>query len=155
MALVAIEPYPCYLAGMKQEQNFTSMNVSLPVAQKEFVELRVSTGGYGGVSDYIRDLIRRDEQEQARARLEARLLEALDSPASEMTAKDWKELRQNLVRRHSGRVKQWRLLDAMDRVEATEGIGRGLKSMRRDEGRPLKDAIRDLWIKHEAKLKAK
>ena len=48
-----------------------------------------------------------------------------------------------------------KLLDAMDRVEATEGISRGLKSMRRGEGRPLKDAIRDLRIKHEAKLKAK
>ena len=81
------------------------MNVSLPVAQKEFVELRVSTGGYGGVSDYIRDLIRRDEQEQFRARLEEKLLEDLDSPASEMAAKDWKDLRQNLIRRHSGQAK--------------------------------------------------
>jgi PHD/YefM family antitoxin component YafN of YafNO toxin-antitoxin module len=42
-----------------------------------------------------------------------------------------------------------KLLEALERVEALEGIRRGLKSMKRGEGRPLKDVLRKLRRKHE------
>jgi prevent-host-death family protein len=42
-----------------------------------------------------------------------------------------------------------KLLDALDRAEALEGIRRGLASMKRREGRPLKDALAKLGRKYE------
>lgn len=38
-----------------------SINVSLPQVLKQFAEQRVSSGHYSTVSDYVRDLIRRDQ----------------------------------------------------------------------------------------------
>jgi antitoxin ParD1/3/4 len=43
-----------------------TMNVSLPDAMKTWVESRMEDGRYGNASDYVRDLIRRD-QERAKA----------------------------------------------------------------------------------------
>ncbi len=42
-----------------------SMNVSLPDPMRDWVQRRIDSGQYASVSDYVRDLIRRD-QEQAR-----------------------------------------------------------------------------------------
>jgi len=39
-----------------------TMNVSLPDAMKEWVETQTRTGRYGNASDYVRDLIRRDQE---------------------------------------------------------------------------------------------
>jgi antitoxin ParD1/3/4 len=47
------------------------MNVSLPDELKSFVDERVDHGGYGSTSEYVRDLIRRD---QDRERLRGLLL---------------------------------------------------------------------------------
>lgn len=44
-----------------------TMNVSLPDKMKQWVEEQVATGRYGNSSDYVRDLVRRD-QERAAAR---------------------------------------------------------------------------------------
>ena len=39
-----------------------TMNVSLPDAMKEWVEGQAGTGRYSNASDYVRDLIRRDQE---------------------------------------------------------------------------------------------
>ena len=39
-----------------------TMNVSLPDAMKDWVEGRAETGRYSNSSDYVRDLIRRDQE---------------------------------------------------------------------------------------------
>ena len=45
----------------------TTMNISLPDALKQFVDSQVATAGYGTSSEYVRQLIRRDqEREQLR-----------------------------------------------------------------------------------------
>ena len=44
-----------------------------------------------------------------------------------------------------------KLLDALDRAEAMEAIRRGLASMKKGEGRPLKDALEDLGRTYEGK----
>jgi len=41
-----------------------TMNVSLPNPMKDWVETQVKSGLYGNVSDYVRDLIRRDQQDR-------------------------------------------------------------------------------------------
>jgi putative addiction module CopG family antidote len=50
----------------------STMNVSLPDDLKSFVDERVGHGGFGSTSEYVRDLIRRD---QDRERLRVLLLE--------------------------------------------------------------------------------
>ncbi len=39
-----------------------TMNISLPDPMKEWVEARTRTGRYSNASDYVRDLIRRDQE---------------------------------------------------------------------------------------------
>ena len=38
-----------------------SMNVSVPDLMRDWVQSRVDTGRYASISDYVRDLIRRDQ----------------------------------------------------------------------------------------------
>ena len=42
-----------------------------------------------------------------------------------------------------------KLLDAVERLEAIEGIKRGLASLQRREGRPIEDALEDLRKRYE------
>jgi antitoxin ParD1/3/4 len=42
------------------------MNISVPDAMREWVQSRIESGEYASVSDYVRDLIRRDQNTQAR-----------------------------------------------------------------------------------------
>ncbi|WEK04891.1 MAG: type II toxin-antitoxin system ParD family antitoxin [Candidatus Devosia phytovorans] len=39
-----------------------TMNVSLPDQMKQWIEDQVATGRYGNSSDYVRDLVRRDQE---------------------------------------------------------------------------------------------
>ncbi len=54
----------------------STMNISLPDALKEFVDNQVSTAGYGTSSEYVRDLIRRDQE---RVKLRNLLLDGAQS----------------------------------------------------------------------------
>ncbi len=57
-----------------------SMNVSLPAPMKAWVERQTESGRYGNASDYIRGLIRRDQERmEARATLQAAITEGLES----------------------------------------------------------------------------
>jgi antitoxin ParD1/3/4 len=50
------------------------MNVSIPDGLKSWAEARVAEGRYASTSDYVRDLVRRDQEaEQARRRLQAEI----------------------------------------------------------------------------------
>lgn len=63
-----------------------TMNVSLPDPMREWVETQVKTGEYANTSDYIRDLIRHDQQRwQA---LRAAIAQGLNSGRSERKAED-------------------------------------------------------------------
>ena len=43
-----------------------SMNVSVPEAMRAWVQRRIESGEYTSVSDYVRDLIRRDQDARQR-----------------------------------------------------------------------------------------
>lgn len=43
-----------------------TMNVSLPSQMKTWIEEQVATGRYGNSSDYVRDLVRRDQERAAK-----------------------------------------------------------------------------------------
>ena len=83
----------------------TTMNISLPDSLKEYVKERAAQTDHSNPSDYIRALIRQDKKNQAQDRIEKLLLEGLNSgDLQEMTAKDWKEIRQEVHRRINDRV---------------------------------------------------
>ena len=74
----------------------TTMNISLPESLKSFVDERVAGGGFGTSSEYVRDLIRRDQDRQ---RLRALLLEGAESqPTAPADAAYFDGLRDRAVR---------------------------------------------------------
>lgn len=73
--------------------NISTMNIALPEPLRAYVAERVSAGHYGNTSEYVRELIRRDQRDQERLRLRALVEEGLASgPAAPMIAADWTEL---------------------------------------------------------------
>ncbi|MEA5598780.1 MAG: type II toxin-antitoxin system ParD family antitoxin [Richelia sp. RM2_1_2] len=72
-----------------------SMNISLPESMRTYVEEQVASGGYGSASEYFRELVRLDKKRKATERVEAMLLEGLNSGnATSMTDEDWEDVRQ-------------------------------------------------------------
>lgn len=57
----------------------SSVSISLPDSLREFVERRTEEQGYGTVSDYLCDLILKDQMRQGEDRLETLLLEGFNS----------------------------------------------------------------------------
>ena len=57
-----------------------TMNISLPDALKAFVDEQVAEGGYGSSSEFVRELIRKEQDRQRLRRL------LLEGAASEPTA---------------------------------------------------------------------
>ena len=55
----------------------STMNISLPEALKSFVDDQVGARGYSTSSEYVRELIRKDQDRQ---RLRGILLEGAESP---------------------------------------------------------------------------
>jgi antitoxin ParD1/3/4 len=75
-----------------------TMNVSLPDRLKDFVEEQVARQGYGTTSEYVRELIRRD---QDRLHLRDLLLEGAASPPSEPADAAYFEALRESVRRRA------------------------------------------------------
>ena len=70
------------------------MNVSLPADLKRWVDEQVEAGGYGTASEYVRDLLRRARERQARRQVDAMLVEAVESGADTvMDGADWAAIR--------------------------------------------------------------
>ena len=66
-----------------------TMNVSLPDPMKEWVEAQAQGGRYSNVSDYVRDLIRRDQERAAKIERMQRLMdEGLASGISDESMDD-------------------------------------------------------------------
>ncbi len=59
-----------------------TINISLPDALKEFVDIRVREQGYSTSSEYIRELVRNDQIRRAEQRLAALILDGLESGPS-------------------------------------------------------------------------
>jgi antitoxin ParD1/3/4 len=81
-----------------------TMNIALPKVMKVFVQTQVAQRGYSSASEYIRELIRADQDERAWTTLETEILKGLQSGKSTpMTADDWKAIRQEVRKRHAKR----------------------------------------------------
>ena len=83
-----------------------TMNIAIPAQLKSFVQRQIERRGYSSVSEYVRDLIRGDQERQAIAALETEILKGLDSgPSTPMTKQDWQDIRTEVRRRSAERRK--------------------------------------------------
>nr|WP_052027793.1 type II toxin-antitoxin system ParD family antitoxin [Sphingobium sp. ba1] len=65
------------------------MNISLPDGLKSWIEARVAEGRYSSSSDYVRDLVRREQEAEEKLRiLRAAIEEGLASGVSDRTIED-------------------------------------------------------------------
>lgn len=73
-----------------------TMNISLPDPMKQWVEAQAETGRYSNVSDYVRDLIRREQERGDKIAHMQRLVdEARASGISDLTMSDIRALALN------------------------------------------------------------
>ena len=80
------------------------MNISLPDQLKEFVDDQVGSGRYSSVSEYVGDLIRDDEKRRAQEKLEAMLMEGIQSCGpTEMRRQDWEDIRREALKEFEAR----------------------------------------------------
>ena len=71
----------------------STMNIALPEPLRAYVAQRVESGDYGNTSEYVRDLIRKDQREQRIQRLRALVEDGLASGrATADGPTDWDEL---------------------------------------------------------------
>ncbi len=69
------------------------MSFALPDSMREYTVSRESASNYGNTSEYIRELVRRDQEEQAKQRLRDLIEAGLASgPGRRRTKADEKEL---------------------------------------------------------------
>ncbi|MEW5743763.1 MAG: type II toxin-antitoxin system ParD family antitoxin [Myxococcota bacterium] len=69
------------------------MNISLPEKLKRFVDRRVKAGGYGSHSEYLRELVRKDEEAASVQALRELIREGLESAPGPT----WEELKRELT----------------------------------------------------------
>lgn len=74
-----------------------TMNVSLPDQMKAWVETQADSGRYGNASDYVRDLIRRDQERQEKIAEFQRLVD--EGRASGIGTRTLNEIRQTARQR--------------------------------------------------------
>ncbi len=61
-----------------------TMNISLPDTMKDWVEMQAQSGRYGNTSDYVRDLIRHDQERRDKiSQMQTLVDEALESGVSD------------------------------------------------------------------------
>lgn len=68
-----------------------TMNISLTDELKAFVDARIQARGYSSTSEYMRDLVRRDEERASEERFKALIQEGLDSGPD---PRSWESLRE-------------------------------------------------------------
>ena len=83
----------------------TSMNISLPEELRQYVEAQTKSG-YSTPSEYVRELIRKDQRRQAQQRLEELLLEGLNSGGPVVAdEKFWSDLKAEALAQMESRRK--------------------------------------------------
>ena len=70
--------------------------------QEKWIKAQVESGQYGNDSEYFRDLLRRDEEQNAKFQaLKAAIQEGLDSGVSDKTVLDvWREAEERYTAKH-------------------------------------------------------
>lgn len=81
-----------------------TMNISLPDALKQWVEEQAHSGRYSNSSDYMRDLIRRDQERALKiANMQALVSEAIQSGEGEKSMDDLMKIARGRLTKDSAR----------------------------------------------------
>lgn len=67
----------------------TTLNISLPESMREFIDRQITQCGYSTASEYIRHLIRQDQEKAEKKQIEKLLLEGLNSGEPVEITDDW------------------------------------------------------------------
>lgn len=82
-----------------------TINISVPDTMKAEVEEIIATEGYGNTSEFFRDLVRDYVKERRQRKLEALILEGINSgPATPLTKADFDEIRRRGIERIKART---------------------------------------------------
>lgn len=79
-----------------------TMNVSLPDPMKAWVEAQVESGKYSNASDYVRDLIRRDQEYRDKREVLVKAL--IEGETSGVSDKEIKAIWKSVKQRHGADV---------------------------------------------------
>ena len=85
-----------HVTGLKTEKEVVEVALKELIAHSQ-VDTQIAQGRYSSTSEYMHELIRSDERLKAEEQLEAKLLEGLNSPESELKGEDWKEIRKEAL----------------------------------------------------------
>jgi antitoxin ParD1/3/4 len=78
----------------------TTIQLPLSESLSAFANEQAASQGYGSAAEYIAALVKAEQKKKAKEKLEALLLEGLNSgPAKPMTDADWEALRQRVKAR--------------------------------------------------------
>jgi antitoxin ParD1/3/4 len=78
-----------------------ALTVAIPEDVRAFVEAQVAERRMDSVEAYVGELLRAEQRRQAQQRLEALLLEGLQSPSEPVTPEWWEQFRADLRARHA------------------------------------------------------
>ena len=82
------------------ECRMATMNISLPDPMKQWVEGQAETGRYSNASDYVRDLIRRDQERTTKIEAMQALID--EGRASGVSGRSVEEIFADVVTRKQG-----------------------------------------------------
>lgn len=74
-----------------------NINIDIPDQVRVYVEAQVMAGAYNSIGEYFLDLVQQDQKRKAQEKLEALLLEGIDSPGQEVTPEYWHSLRSTVL----------------------------------------------------------
>jgi antitoxin ParD1/3/4 len=81
-----------------------TMTISLPEPLRQFIESEVSRGNYGSASEYVREMVREKQKASAQERLEALLLEGLESGEPIKVTEEYLAQRREMLKRKFGKA---------------------------------------------------
>jgi antitoxin ParD1/3/4 len=85
-------------------QRLTTMNVSMPKEMREFVRTRMKEGGFANTSEYMRHLIRMDENQLDEETLRVLIKRSLEGgPSITMDRERWRQFSDQLAHKHRGK----------------------------------------------------
>ncbi|QYE35524.1 type II toxin-antitoxin system ParD family antitoxin [Polymorphobacter sp. PAMC 29334] len=74
-----------------------TMNISLPDPMKQWIEAQATTGRYSNVSDFVRDLVRREQERREKIAAIQRLVD--EARASGVGERSMADIREGVLRR--------------------------------------------------------
>jgi antitoxin ParD1/3/4 len=83
------------------ERKSMNINIDIPDEVRVYVEAQVMVGAYNSIGEYFLDLVQQDQKRKAQAKLEALLLEGIDSEGQEATPDYWQNLRSTVLNQSS------------------------------------------------------